>query len=139
MTSLPSLIAQILRERANSQRLVYNKDGYFYSLPSAYARRLESIKHVEHVIDKSIPFATYRSSNDQVPALAAEPEHFAEVFDDRGIAVEAARGFVSERTGALVGRTVMSHFRWKIGDLVLLHGLKRQLIFSSWLTWRGIA
>jgi cell division protein FtsX len=54
-TSLPSLVNQILRERANSQRLVvYNKGGYFYTLPSAYARRIESIKHVDRVIGESI-------------------------------------------------------------------------------------
>jgi putative ABC transport system permease protein len=124
LMSLPSLVNQILRERTNSQRLVvYNKGGYFYTLPSAYARRIESMKHVSRVIGESIFLATYRNPNDQVPALAADPEHFAEVFDDWGIAPDAANGFVSERSGALVGRTLMSRFRWKVGDLVMLHGL----------------
>src|SRR5215469_3714621 len=124
LTSLPSLVNQILRERVNSQRLVvYNKGGYFYTLPSAYARRIESTKHVERVIGESIFLATYRNPNDQVPALAADPEHFAEVFNDWGIGADAASGFVNERTGALVGRTLMSRFRWKVGDLVMLHGL----------------
>ncbi len=35
-------------------------------------------------IGESIFLATYRNPNDQVPALAADPEHFAEVFDDWG-------------------------------------------------------
>jgi putative ABC transport system permease protein len=100
LTSLPSVANQILRERANSQQLVvYNKGGYFYTLPSAYARRIESIKHVSRVIGASIFLATYRNPNDQVPALAADHEHFAEVFDDWEIAADAARGFVRERTG----------------------------------------
>ena len=124
LTSLPSLVNQILRERANSQRVVvYNKGGYFYPLPSAYARRIESMNHVGRVIGESIFLATYRNPNDQVPAVAADPEYFAEVFDDWGIAADAASGFVNERTGALVGRTLMSRFRWKVGDLVMLHGL----------------
>jgi putative ABC transport system permease protein len=124
LTSLPSLVNHILRERANSQRLVvYNKGRYFYTLPSAYARRIESIKHVDRVIGESIFLATYRNRNDQVPALAADPEHFAEVFNDWGIATDAARGFVRERTGALVGSSLMSRFDWKVGDLVMLHGL----------------
>jgi putative ABC transport system permease protein len=58
-----------------------------------------------------------------VSALAADPEHFAEVFDEWRIATDAARGFVRERTGALVGRSLMSRFDWKVGDLVMLHGL----------------
>jgi putative ABC transport system permease protein len=124
LTSLPSFVNQVLRERANSLRLVvYNKGGYFYSLPSAYARRIESMKHVSRVIGESIFLATYRYPNDQVPALAADPEHFAEVFGDWGIAADDASGFVSQRTSALVGRTLMSRFRWKVGDLVMLHGL----------------
>jgi putative ABC transport system permease protein len=128
LTSLPNLVNQILRERANSQRLVvYNKGGYFYSLPSAYARRIESIKHVRRVIGESIFLATYRDPNDQVPALAADPEHFTEVFDDWGIGAAAARGFANERTGALIGRTLMRRFRWKVGDLVMLHGLNAPL------------
>ena len=124
LTSLPSLVNQMLRERANSQRLVvFNKGGYFYTLPSAYARSIESTKHVGRVIGESIFLATYRNPNDQVPTLAADPEHFAEVFDDWGITADAANGFVSERTGALVGGTLMSRFGWKVGDLVMLHGL----------------
>jgi putative ABC transport system permease protein len=124
LTSLPNLVNQILRERANSQRLVvYNKGGYFYSLPSAYASRIRSIKHVGRVIGESIFLATYRNPDDQVPALAADPEHFAEVFDDWGIAMDAARGFARERTGALVGSILMRRFHWKVGDLVMLHGL----------------
>ncbi|MBV8056582.1 MAG: ABC transporter permease [Deltaproteobacteria bacterium] len=124
LTSMPSLVNQILRERANSQRVVvYNKSGYFYPLPSAYARRIESMKHVGRVIGESIFLATYRNPNDQVPAVAADPEHFAEVFDDWGIAADAASAFLDERTGALVGHTLMSRFGWKVGDLVMLHGL----------------
>jgi len=65
LTSLPSLVNQILRERATSQRLVvYNKGGYFYTLPSAYVRRIESMKHVGRVIGESIFLATYRNPND---------------------------------------------------------------------------
>jgi hypothetical protein len=128
LTSLPNLVNQILREGANSQRLVaYNKGSYFYSLPSAYARRIESIKQVEYVIGESIFLATYRDANDQLPALAADPEHFAEVFDDWGIAADAGPGFVSERIGGLVGRTLMSRFGWKVGDLVILHGFNASI------------
>ena len=65
LTSLPSLVNQILRERATSQRLVvYNKGGYFHTLPSAYAHRIESMKHVGRVIGESIFLATYRNPND---------------------------------------------------------------------------
>ena len=125
LMSLPSLVSQILRERANSLRLVvYNKGGYFNTtLPSAYARRIENIDHVERVVGESIFLATYRNPDDQVPALAADHEHFAEVFSDYGIDRQSADAFEAERTGAMVGRTLMARFHWKVGDQVMLHGL----------------
>ena len=124
LMSLPSLVNQVLRERANSLRLVaYNRGGYFNTLPSAYIRRIESVNHVEHVIGESIFLATYRNPNDQVPAIAAYPEHFAEVFPDWGISKDAANAFMSERTGAMIGRTLMNRFHWKVGDQIILHGV----------------
>jgi putative ABC transport system permease protein len=124
LMSLPSLVNQILRERANSLRLVvYNKGGYFNTLPSAYIRRIEAVNHVDRVVGESIFLATYRNPNDQVPALAAYPEHFAEVFPDWGISPGAADAFVKERTGAMIGRTLMNRFHWQVGDQIILHGV----------------
>jgi putative ABC transport system permease protein len=124
LMSLPSLVNQILRERANTQRVVvYNKSGYFNTLPLAYGRRIESVSHVDMITPETIFLATYRDPGDQVPALAVDPEHFGDIFTDWEIDPQSALAFKSERTGALVGRTLMNRFHWKVGDSVILHGI----------------
>src|SRR5215469_10311860 len=87
LMSLPNLVNQVLRDRANSLRLVvYNRGGYFSNtLPYAYFGRIQSVSHIENVIGESIFLSTYRTPGEQVAALAADPEHFAEVFPDWGI------------------------------------------------------
>jgi putative ABC transport system permease protein len=127
LMSLPNLVNQILRDRANTLRLVgYNKGGYFSNtLPYAYSGRIQSISHVENVIGESIFLSTYRTPGEQVAALAADPEHFAEVFPDWGISAAGEEEFARVRTAALVGRTLANRFRWRIGDQIILHGINQ--------------
>src|SRR5260370_17038361 len=50
LISLPSLIDQVLRDRASSLRLItHSKATLFYLLPEAYRRQIEKIPHVEAV------------------------------------------------------------------------------------------
>jgi putative ABC transport system permease protein len=124
LMSLPTLVDRILRERANSQRLVVaSKAGYFYNLPYAYRRRIQSVPHVEIVSGESIFMATYRNPDDQVPAVAIDPENIEGLFSDWSIAPDAAARFAQLRTAALVGDTLMNRFRWKVGDQIILHGV----------------
>jgi len=123
LMSLPTLLNQILRERANSLRLVVaSKAGYFYNLPYAYRRRIQAMRHVEIVSGEMIFMATYRDPADQVPAVAIDPEGLANLFDDWAIASAVADKFSRMRTAALVGDTLLSRFHWKIGDQIILHG-----------------
>jgi putative ABC transport system permease protein len=124
LMALPTLVSQILRDRANSLRLVVaSKAGYFYNLPYAYRRRIQSVPHVEIVSGETIFMATYRDPADQVPAVAIDPESIGELFSDWDIAPEAAARFGELRTGALVGDTLLSRFRWRVGDQIILHGI----------------
>jgi len=123
LMALPTLVSQILRDRANSLRLVVaSKAGYFYNLPYAYRRRIQSVPHVEIVSGETIFMATYRDPADQVPAVAIDPEDIADLFGDWDIAPDAAARFGELRTAALVGDTLLSRFRWKVGDQIILHG-----------------
>jgi putative ABC transport system permease protein len=123
LMALPTLVSQVLRERANSQRLVVaSKAGYFYNLPYAYRQRIQSLPHVKIVSGETIFMATYRDPADQVPAIAIDPESIGELFSDWEIASDAAARFAQLRTGALVGDTLLDRFHWKVGDQIILHG-----------------
>ena len=61
LISLPGLLNQVLRDRANSLRLItHSKASLFYMLPESYRRRIETLPHVEAVAAYSVFLATYR-------------------------------------------------------------------------------
>ncbi|HKD66620.1 MAG TPA: FtsX-like permease family protein [Candidatus Binataceae bacterium] len=128
LMSLPSLVNQVMRERANSLRLVVgSKAGFFYNLPYAYRHRIQAIRHVDIVSGETIFMATYRDPADQVPAIAIDPERLGELFSDWTMTPQAAGDFARLRTAALVGETLMNRFHWKVGDQITLHGLSQPI------------
>src|SRR5258705_13473065 len=69
LISLPSLLDQVLRDRANSLRVItHSKASLLYQLPEAYRRRIETIPHVEAVSGYGVVFPTYRGSHFEVAA-----------------------------------------------------------------------
>jgi len=123
LMSLPAVVREIMRDRANSLRLIsFSKGGFFYPLPEAYRRRIEAVPHVEVVVGENIFMGTYRDLNDQVPSAAVDPGHIEAMFPDFGITRETAAAFGRTRTAGLVGEMLMRRYRWRVGDQILLRG-----------------
>src|ERR1035437_6343844 len=73
LISLPGLLNQVLRDRANSLRLIcHSKASLFYMLPEAYRRQIERVPHVEAVAAYSVFPGTYRDPNEQIGILAID-------------------------------------------------------------------
>src|SRR5260370_11004890 len=123
LISLPSLIDQVLRDRASSLRLItHSKATLFYLLPEAYRRQIETIPHVEAVAGYGAFLATYRVPNVQLAAVSVDDDHISEVFPDWGIRPETEREFKKQRTACIVASGIMKTYGWKIGDTIILHG-----------------
>jgi putative ABC transport system permease protein len=123
LMSLPGLVDQVMRDRANSTRLICrSKAGFFYYLPGAYHNRIANVRHVEAVEGESIFMGTYRDPKDVIPSVAVDAEQAEEMWPDWGIKGDAARHFKRLRTGTLVGETLMRRFNWKVGDQIMLRG-----------------
>jgi putative ABC transport system permease protein len=123
LMSLPAVVNEVLRDRAGSLRLVcYNKAGFFFSLPSAYQRQVESVPHVEAVSGESLFMGTYRDPKDLLPSAAIDPEHVREIWPDWGITPEAAAAFANTRSAALVSATLLRRYGWHVGDQIMLRG-----------------
>src|SRR5208337_3257638 len=61
LISLPGLLNQVLRDRANSLRLIcHSKASLLYMLPESYRRRIETLPHVQAVAAYSVFMGTYR-------------------------------------------------------------------------------
>jgi putative ABC transport system permease protein len=123
LISLPSLLDQVLRDSANSLRLIcHSKAGFFYLLPEAYRRQIEAVPHVEEVAGYSVFMGTYRDPNEQIGILAIDDDHIREIFPDWEVSKQAEHEFRSMRTAGLVTTTLMRAYGWKVGDLIMLHG-----------------
>ncbi len=123
LISLPGLINQVMRDRANSLRLIcHSKAGFYYMLPEAYRRRIETVPHVEAVAAYSVFLATYQDPKEQLGVLAVDPDHIREIFPDWEVTAEADHDFKSIRTAALVSTTLMKAYGWKVGQAITLRG-----------------
>src|SRR5271168_1586841 len=123
LISLPGLINQVLRDRANSLRLItHSKASLFYLLPEAYRRQIERVPHVEAVAAYSVFMGTYRDPNQQIGILAVDDDHIREIFPDWDISAETEREFKSMRTAALVATNLLKVYGWQIGQTITLRG-----------------
>ena len=123
LISLPSLLDQVLRDRANSLRVItHSKASLLYQLPEAYRRRIETIPHVQAVAGYGAFLATYRVPNVQLAAVSVDEDHIREIFPDWGISTEMEGEFKKQRTGCIVASGLMKSYGWRVGDTIVLHG-----------------
>ena len=124
LMSLPTLVEEILRDRADSVRIItMAKTGMSYPLPSAYVAKVRSLPRVEAVTGESLFLATYRDPKDLVPAVSVDPTQIEALFPDFDIKHVEAEELRRTRSGALVGIELMKAFHWHVGDNLILHGL----------------
>ncbi len=123
LISLPGLLNKVLRDRANSLRLIcHSKASILYMLPESYRRRIETVPHVEAVAAYSVFMATYRDPSEQLGVLAVDDDHVREIFPDWDISAETEHEFASLRTAALVATNLMKVYGWKVGQTIMLRG-----------------
>jgi putative ABC transport system permease protein len=123
LISLPGLINQVLRDRANSLRLItHSKASLLYMLPESYRHRIETVPHVEAVAAYSVFLATYRDPTEQLGVLAVDDDHIHDIFPDWEVSADAEHEFQSMRTAALVATNLMKVYGWKVGQTIMLRG-----------------
>jgi putative ABC transport system permease protein len=123
LISLPGLLDKVLRDRANSRRLIcHSKASLFYMLPESYRRRIETLPHVEAVAAYSVFLATYQDPNEQLGVLAVDDDHIREIFPDWDVSAETEKEFMNLRTAALVATNLMKLYRWHVGQTIMLRG-----------------
>ena len=128
LMSLPTLVEEILRDRADSVRVItMAKTGMSYSLPSAYVARIRNLPRVEAVTGESLFLATYRDPKDLVPAVSVDPNQIEALFPDFNIKHSEAEQLRQTRSGALVGAELMKSFHWHVGDNLTLHGISHPI------------
>jgi len=124
LMSLPTLIDEVLRDRANSVRIITSaKTGISYPLPSSYVAKIHHLPHVEAVTGDLVFPASYRDPKDLVPAAGMDPTQIEALFPDFEIRANEAEELRRTRSGVLVGIELMKLFHWHVGDNLILHGV----------------
>ena len=107
----------------SARRLVStNATGIVFTLPIAYANRLQAQRGVEAVTWANWFGGRYGDGKHFFATFAIEPKSYLEMYPEMVMPEDQKQAFIRERTGALVGRHLMETLGWKLGQNVTMQG-----------------
>lgn len=108
---------------AGADRLVQlHKVGFLIFLPLSHKDRIAQVPGVKEVTYQTWFGGIYQDPSNFFAQMAVDPEPFLRMYPEFNVPPEQARAWVTDRTGALVGRALAERFGWKVGDRVPLQG-----------------
>lgn len=107
----------------SARRLVAtNATGIVFTLPIAYANRLQAMPGVEAVTWANWFGGRYGDGKKFFATFAVDPKSYLEMYPEMVVAEDQKQAFIQERSAALVGKHLLESFGWKIGQNVTLQG-----------------
>lgn len=107
----------------SARRLVTtNATGIVFTLPLAYANRLQALPGVQQVTWANWFGGRYGDGKTFFATFAADPKSYLEMYPEMVIPEEQKKAFIQERSAALVGVRLMEQMGWKVGQNVTLQG-----------------
>ena len=105
---------------AAADRLVtVNKINFTQPLPIAYFNRVRAVEGVKQVTHLNWFGGYYQDPRNFLIVMAVEPETYMDVYGaDLEFPAGMRRDFITNRTGALVGKAMADRWGWKVGDRV---------------------
>ncbi len=105
-------------------------------LPMSYRSKIAHIPGVEAVVGSMWFGGVYKDPKNFFAQFAVDADQFFQIYADLVLPEDQKAGFMSDRTGALVGGNLAARFGWKTGDRITLEGALFD--FDPELTIRGI-
>ena len=107
----------------SARRLVStNATGMVFTLPIAYANRLQAIPGVEQVTWANWFGGKYGDGKRFFAAFAVDPKSYLDMYPEIVVPEEQKQAFLRERASALVGIRLKEVFGWKLGQNITLQG-----------------
>lgn len=104
---------------AADRLVVVNKINFTQPLPIAYFNRVRSLEGVRQTTHFNWFGGYFQDPKNFMVVMAVEPETYMQVYDDQiNVPADARQAFIRERTGALVGESMLKKWGWKVGDRV---------------------
>lgn len=104
--------------------IVRHKVSLVNNLPSSYQQKIQIVPGVKNVMAEQWFGGVYKDNdyNNQFPRFACEPEKLFNMGSKMTTSEEEKKAWIGDRTGAMVGRPLMTKFGWKLGDRVTIMG-----------------
>ena len=102
---------------AGADRLVVrHKVSIIQLLPSSYEQRIANTEGVAAVSPQTWFGGIYQDPKNFFASIPVDPEKFLDMFREYLLPPEQKEAWLKTRNGAIVGRTLLDRFKWKIGD-----------------------
>jgi putative ABC transport system permease protein len=119
-------------ELAGADRLVViNRVGLINTMPLAYGDKIRQIKGVKYVTHNNWFGGVYQDEKNFFPQFVIDPENQRHVMTEMRVPDDQWKKFVSDRQGAVAGRSLANRFHWKVGDRIPL----QNALYGSTKTW----
>ena len=106
-----------------ARRLVaLNATGLVFPLPLSYANRIKAMPGVHNVSWANWFGGRYGDGKRFFANFAVDPESYLAMYPEIVIPPDQRQAFLQDRTGALIGKRLLSEFGWKLGQNVTLQG-----------------
>ena len=106
-----------------ARRLVtLNATGLVFPLPLAYANRIKALPGVTAVSWANWFGGRYGDGNTFFANFAVDPESYLAIYPEIVLPADQKQAFIQDRTGALIGKRLISRYGWKLGQNVTLQG-----------------
>ncbi len=110
-------------EVAGADRLlVTHKISLVQFLPESYAREIREIDGVVDVSHQTWFGGVYQRPSNFFPQFAVDPESYLRLYPELVLSPDERAGWLSNRAGAVVGRSTADRFGWEVGDRIPLRG-----------------
>ncbi len=107
---------------AGADRLIVrHKVSLIMTLPEAYKARMERIPNVTSAVHFTWFNGIYQNEpKNFFGSFPVEPEAFLALYPEYVLPEDQKQAWLKNRVGAIVGRSLVDRFKWKIGDRVPL-------------------
>jgi putative ABC transport system permease protein len=106
---------------AGADRLVVrHKVSLIQPLPLSYEARIATMPGVDAVAHQTWFGGIYQDPKNFIATIPVEPKEFFDMYPEYIVPEAQKQAWLKTRNGAIVGRTTMERFNWKIGDRIPL-------------------
>ena len=102
----------------NERLLTIHKSGLIFSLPIAYRNRIKAVDGVDSVSIGVWMQGYYQETRNFTPLIAVDDDAYYPMYREIVVPPDQLEAWKSERTGAIIGKTVAERRGWKVGDTI---------------------